>query len=33
MHVTGMAERTISVIRSQGIMYATALKTIKEQFG
>ena len=33
MHVTGKAERTISGIGSQGIMYATALKTIKEQFG
>ena len=33
MHVTGKADRTISGIGSQGIMYATALKTIKEQFG
>ena len=33
MHVTGKAESTISGIGSQGIMYATALKTIKEQFG
>ena len=33
MHVTGKAERTISGLGSQGKMYATALKTIKEQFG
>ncbi len=30
MHVTGKAERTISGLGSQGEMYATALKTIKE---
>ena len=30
MHVTGDAERTISGLGSQGIMYATALKTLKE---
>ena len=33
MHVTGDAERTISGLGSQGIMYATALKTLKENFG
>ena len=33
MHVTGKAERTISGLGSQGKMYATALKTIKKQFG
>ncbi|XP_028399260.1 uncharacterized protein LOC114522717 [Dendronephthya gigantea] len=33
MHVTGKAERTISGLGSQGTMYATALKIIKEQFG
>ena len=32
-HVTGDAERTISGLGSQGIMYATALKTLKENFG
>ena len=33
MHVTGEAEHTISGLGSQGIMYATALKTLKENFG
>ena len=33
MHVGGDAERAISGFGSKGIMYATALKTIKEQFG
>ena len=33
MHVTGKTERTISGIGSQGIIYDTVLKTIKEQFG
>ena len=33
MHVTGKTERTISGTGSQGIMYATVLKTIKTQFG
>ena len=33
MHVRGKTERTISGIGSQGIMYTTVLKTIKEQFG
>ena len=33
MHVTGDAERTISGLGLQGVMYATALKTLKENFG
>jgi len=33
MHVTGEAERAISGLGSNGIMYATALKSLKEQFG
>jgi hypothetical protein len=33
MHVTGDAEKAISGLSSKGVMYATALKTIKEQFG
>ena len=33
MHVTGDAARTISGLGSQGIMYATALKTLKDHFG
>ncbi|KAK3744933.1 hypothetical protein QZH41_007784 [Actinostola sp. cb2023] len=33
MHITGDAERSISGLGSKGIMYATALKTLKEQFG
>ena len=33
MHLTGDAERSISSLGSKGIMYATALKTLKEQFG
>ena len=33
MHTTGDAERAISGLGSKGTMYATALKTIKEQFG
>ena len=33
MHVTGEAARTISGLGSQGIMYATALKTLKDHFG
>ena len=33
MHVTGKAEHTISGLGSHDKMYATALKTIKEQFG
>ena len=33
MHVSGDAERTISGLGSQGVMYATALKTLKEHFG
>lgn len=33
MHVTGDAEHMISGLGSQGIMYATALKTLKEHFG
>ena len=32
MHVGGDAERAISGLGSKGIMYATALRTIKEQF-
>ena len=33
MHVTGNAVRTISGLGSQGIMYATVLKTRKDHFG
>ena len=33
MHLVGRAERVISGLGSQGAMYATALKTIKEHFG
>lgn len=33
MHVTGEAERAIAGLGSGGIMYATALKLIKDQFG
>ena len=33
MHVTGDATRTTSGLGSQGIMYATALKTLKDHFG
>ncbi|CAB4031847.1 Hypothetical predicted protein [Paramuricea clavata] len=33
MHVTGDAERAISGLGSKGVMYATALKIFKEQFG
>ena len=33
MHVTGDVERTISGLGSQGVMYATALKMLKENFG
>ena len=33
MHITGDVEKAISGLGSKGIMYATALKTIKEQFG
>jgi hypothetical protein len=33
MHVSHDAERAISGLGSKGIMYATALRTIKEQFG
>ncbi|CAB4030163.1 Hypothetical predicted protein [Paramuricea clavata] len=33
MHLIGNAERAISGLGSQGTMYATALKTLKEQFG
>ncbi|XP_028418117.1 uncharacterized protein LOC114544925 [Dendronephthya gigantea] len=33
MHVTGDAERAISGVGSKGVMYATALKILKEQFG
>ena len=33
MHVTHDAERAISGLGSKGIMYETAFKTIKEQFG
>ena len=32
MHTTDDAERAISGLGSKGTMYATALKTIKEQF-
>ena len=33
MHVIGNAERILSGLGSQGTMYATALKCVKEQFG
>ena len=33
MHLKGEAERSISGLGSKGIMYATALKALKEQFG
>lgn len=33
MHLVGNAERAVSGLGSQGKMYATALKTLKEQFG
>lgn len=33
MHVTGDVARTISGLGSQGIIYATALKTLKDHFG
>ena len=33
MHVKGEAERAISGLGSKGTMYATALKSLKEQFG
>ena len=33
MHLTGDAECAISGLGSKGVMYATALKTLKEQFG
>ena len=33
MHVSGDAERAISGLGSKGVMYVTALKMIKEQFG
>ena len=33
MHLIGNTERTVSGLGSQGTMYATALKTLKEQFG
>ena len=33
MHLIGNAERAVSGLGSQGIMYATALKTLKGQFG
>ena len=33
MHVTGDAERAISGLGSKGVMYATALKILREQFG
>lgn len=33
IHVTGGALRTISGLGSQGIIYATALKTLKDHFG
>ena len=33
MHVTGDAEHTISGLGLRGVMYATALKTLKENFG
>ena len=33
MHLIGRAERVVSGLGSQGTMYATALKSIKEHFG
>ena len=33
MHLAGEAERAISGLGCKGVMYATALKTLKEQFG
>ena len=33
IHASGDADRAISGLGSKGIMYVTALKTIKEQFG
>ena len=33
MHLIGNTECTVSGLDSQGIMYATALKTLKGQFG
>ena len=33
MHLVGNAERAVSGLGSQGKMYSTALKTLKEQFG
>ena len=33
MNLTGNAERVMSGLGSQGIMYVTALKSIKEHFG
>ena len=33
MHLTSRASRAVSGLGSQGKMYATALKTLKEQFG
>jgi len=33
MHVKGEAERAISGLGSNGIMYATALKSLKGQLG
>lgn len=33
MHVKGEAQRPISGLGSKGIMYATALKSLKKQFG
>lgn len=33
MHVKGEAERVISALGSNSIMYATVLKSLKEQFG
>ena len=33
MHLKGEAERAISGLGSKGIMYATALKCLKDQFG
>ena len=33
MQLTGRASRAVSGLGTQGKMYATALKTLKEQFG
>ena len=33
IHLTGTAERVISGLESQGTMYITALKSIKEHVG